>query len=52
MLERRSIRFLVPFSHTLYFNYKGREHGLTAEFARDFERYVRSATPTGSANNR
>jgi hypothetical protein len=25
MLERRSIRFLVPFSHTLYFNYKGRE---------------------------
>ena len=40
MLERRSIRFLVPFSRTLYFNDKGRERGLTAELARDFERYV------------
>jgi membrane-bound lytic murein transglycosylase MltF len=40
MLERRVIRFLVPYSRTLYFNDKGRERGLTAEFARDFERYV------------
>jgi membrane-bound lytic murein transglycosylase MltF len=40
MLERRSIRFLVPFSRTLYFNDKGQERGLTAELARDFERYV------------
>jgi membrane-bound lytic murein transglycosylase MltF len=40
MLERRSIRFLVPYSRTLYFNDKGRERGLTAELARDFERYV------------
>jgi membrane-bound lytic murein transglycosylase MltF len=40
MLERRVIRFLVPYSRTLYFNDKGRERGLTAELARDFERYV------------
>ncbi|OUL91525.1 transglycosylase SLT domain-containing protein [Paraburkholderia hospita] len=40
MLERRSIRFLVPYNRTLYFNDKGRERGLTAELARDFERYV------------
>jgi membrane-bound lytic murein transglycosylase MltF len=40
MIERRSIRFLVPYSRTLYFNDKGRERGLTAELARDFERYV------------
>jgi membrane-bound lytic murein transglycosylase MltF len=40
MLERRMIRFLVPYSRTLYFADKGRERGLTAELARDFERYV------------
>ena len=40
MLERRVIRFLVPYSRTLYFNDKGRERGLTAELARDFEQYV------------
>lgn len=40
MLGRRSIRFLMPFSRTLYFNDKGRERGLTAELARDFEAYV------------
>jgi membrane-bound lytic murein transglycosylase MltF len=40
MLERRSIRFLVPFSRTLNFNDKGQERGLTAELARDFERYL------------
>ena len=38
MVERRVIRFLVPYSRTLYFNDKGRERGLTAELARDFER--------------
>ncbi|HEY4298866.1 MAG TPA: transglycosylase SLT domain-containing protein [Paraburkholderia sp.] len=40
MLERRMIRFLVPYSRTLYFNDKGRERGLSAELARDFERYI------------
>src|SRR5574337_1853791 len=40
MLERRMIRVLVPYSRTLYFNDKGRERGVTADFVRDFERYV------------
>ena len=40
MRERRVIRFLVPYSRTLYFNDKGRERGLTAELARDYEQYV------------
>ncbi len=40
MLERRTIRVLVPPSRTLYFNDKGRERGLTAELVRDFEEYL------------
>ena len=40
MLERRVIRVLVPFSRSLYFGDRGRERGLTAELARDFERYL------------
>ena len=40
MLERRHIRFLVPYSRTLFFVDKGRERGITAELARDFERYL------------
>lgn len=40
MVERRMIRVLVPYSRTLYYNDKGRERGLTAELARDFERYI------------
>jgi membrane-bound lytic murein transglycosylase MltF len=40
MLDRRAIRFLVPYSRTLYFVDKGHERGLAAELARDFERYV------------
>ncbi len=40
MLNRRMIRFLVPYSRTLYFVDKGRERGLAAELARDFERYI------------
>jgi membrane-bound lytic murein transglycosylase MltF len=40
MLERRVIRFLVPYSRSLYYVDKGRERGLTAEAARDFERWV------------
>jgi membrane-bound lytic murein transglycosylase MltF len=40
MLERRQIRFLVPYSRTLFFNDKGHERGIAAELARDFERWV------------
>jgi membrane-bound lytic murein transglycosylase MltF len=40
MLERRMIRALVPYSRTLYFNDKGRERGITADNARDFERWI------------
>jgi len=40
MVERRVIRVLVPYSRTFYFNDKGRERGLTADFVRDFERYI------------
>ncbi|SAK79593.1 membrane-bound lytic transglycosylase F [Caballeronia hypogeia] len=40
ILDRRMIRFLVPYSRTLYFVDKGRERGLAAELARDFDRYV------------
>jgi ABC-type amino acid transport substrate-binding protein len=40
MLRRRHIRFLVPYSRTLYFNDKGRERGITADTARDFEHYI------------
>ena len=40
MLERRQIRVLVPYSRSLYFVDKGHERGLTAEHARDFERYI------------
>lgn len=40
MVERRMIRLLVPYSRTLYFNDKGRERGMTADYAREFERYV------------
>lgn len=40
MLERRTIRVLVPYNRTLCFNDKGREHDLTADHVRDFERWV------------
>jgi membrane-bound lytic murein transglycosylase MltF len=40
MLDRRLIRVLVPFSRTLYFNDRGHERGLTADFVRDFERFI------------
>lgn len=40
VLERRVIRVLAPYSRTLYFVDKGRERGLTAELARDFERHL------------
>jgi membrane-bound lytic murein transglycosylase MltF len=40
MLERRIIRFAVPYSRSLYVNDGGRELGLAAGLARDFERYL------------
>jgi len=40
MLELRSVRILIPYSRTLYFNDKGQERGITADAARDFERYI------------
>jgi membrane-bound lytic murein transglycosylase MltF len=40
MLERKVIRFLVPYGRTLYFNDKGAERGITVDTVRDFERYI------------
>jgi membrane-bound lytic murein transglycosylase MltF len=40
MIERRHIRVLVPYSRTLYYNDRGRERGITADFVRDFEQYL------------
>ncbi|MRR57056.1 MAG: transporter substrate-binding domain-containing protein [Deltaproteobacteria bacterium] len=40
MLERRIIRVLVPYSRSLYFNDNGRERGISAENARDFEHWI------------
>jgi membrane-bound lytic murein transglycosylase MltF len=40
MIERRTIRVLVPYSRTLYFNDKGTERGVTVDLFRQFERYL------------
>ena len=40
MLERRNIRVLVPHSRSLFFVENGKEHGLTADLAHDFEAYL------------
>jgi membrane-bound lytic murein transglycosylase MltF len=40
MLERRTIRVLLPYSRSLYFVDKGHERGITAELARDFEQFL------------
>ncbi|HET6984033.1 MAG TPA: lytic transglycosylase F [Myxococcaceae bacterium] len=40
MLERRVIRVLVPYSRTLFFNDHGQARGITAEAARELERYL------------
>jgi len=40
MIERRVVRFLVPYSRSLYFVDHGVERGVTAELARDFERWI------------
>jgi membrane-bound lytic murein transglycosylase MltF len=40
MLEHRAIRVAAPYSRTLFFNDKGREGGLSADFVQDFERWL------------
>ena len=40
MLERRTIRVLVPYSRTLYYSDRGRERGITAELVREWERWI------------
>ncbi len=50
MRERRVVRILVPPSRTLYFNDKGRERGLTAELARDFEEFLNGKYRRGLGN--
>jgi len=40
MMERRVIRFYVPYSRSLYFIDKGRERGIAADLMREFERWV------------
>jgi membrane-bound lytic murein transglycosylase MltF len=40
MMKRRHIRIVVPYSRTLYFNDRGRERGISADNARDFEGYI------------
>jgi membrane-bound lytic murein transglycosylase MltF len=40
MLERRVVRVLVPYSRSLYYVDKGRERGITAGLARDFELFL------------
>jgi membrane-bound lytic murein transglycosylase MltF len=40
MLERRVLRIRIPYSPTLYYTDKGHERGVTAELAREFERYL------------
>ncbi|HKC42570.1 MAG TPA: transporter substrate-binding domain-containing protein, partial [Burkholderiales bacterium] len=40
MIEHRHVRVLAPYSRSLYYNDKGRERGITADFMRDFERYI------------
>jgi membrane-bound lytic murein transglycosylase MltF len=40
MLERRTVRVLVPYSRTLYFNDKGAQRGLVADTLKDFEVFL------------
>ena len=45
MLEARSVRVLVPYSRTLYFNDRGKQRGLTADTLRDFENFLNKKYP-------
>ena len=40
MLERRTIRVLVPYSRSLYFNDKGAQRGLVADSLKEFEIFL------------
>jgi membrane-bound lytic murein transglycosylase MltF len=40
LIERRAIRVAAPYSRTLYFNDKGRERGISADFVRDLEGWL------------
>lgn len=40
MLKRRMIRVAIPYSRTLYYIEKGRERGVTANIAREFELFL------------
>ncbi|HTP73841.1 MAG TPA: transglycosylase SLT domain-containing protein [Burkholderiaceae bacterium] len=40
MLQRRAIRFYVPYSRSLYFIDKGRERGISADLMRQFEIWI------------
>ena len=40
MIERRIVRVLAPHSRSLFYIDKGQERGLSAELARDFERFL------------
>ncbi len=40
MLQRRAIKFYLPYSRSLYFIDKGRERGIAADVIREFERWV------------
>jgi membrane-bound lytic murein transglycosylase MltF len=40
MLERRTIRVLVPYSRSLYFNDKGAQRGLVADSLKEFEVFL------------
>jgi membrane-bound lytic murein transglycosylase MltF len=40
LMEKRLIRFLVPYNQTLYYNDKGTARGFTVELVNEFERYL------------
>src|SRR5262245_41738549 len=40
MLERRTVRVLVPYSRTLYFNDRGAQRGVTADALKDLEVFL------------
>jgi membrane-bound lytic murein transglycosylase MltF len=40
MLQRRAIKFYLPYSRSLYFIDRGRERGISADVIREFERWV------------
>jgi membrane-bound lytic murein transglycosylase MltF len=45
MLESRTVRVLVPYSRTLYFNDRGAQRGLTADTLKDFEVFLNKKFP-------